>query len=155
MLIATEDDLEALLSLEKACFTSDQLSRHAFSRLLNRTGARIYIEKKGDQIIASAVLLFRKNSKCARLYSFAVSPLLQQKGLGKIFLSQIEAELAKICEEIRLEVRTDNNKAISFYQKFGYVTFAKQENFYEDGETAFKMKKNIRCKVKQNEIEKA
>ena len=44
-------------------------------------------------------------------------------------------------KNIELEVKTDNNKAIKFYQKHGFKIIGKLTKFYQNEEDAYTMKK--------------
>jgi ribosomal-protein-alanine N-acetyltransferase len=64
--------------------------------------------------------------------------------LGKRLLGAAEAEAGmKGCERLRLEVRADNRKAQTLYQKNGYHRVGIIEEYYEDGEAAWRYEKAL------------
>jgi hypothetical protein len=67
---AERDDLAELVALEHSVFTTDRFSRRSLQRLLPAT---LVAEHEG-QLIGSAIVLFRRRSTIARLYSLAVAP---------------------------------------------------------------------------------
>lgn len=137
-------DLTALTQLEMLCFTTDRLSVKQFKYFIQSPTAAVIIAKVDEQVVAAAVILFRKNSKLARLYSIAVHPEFQQRGIAQQLYHAIENETQKKgYQEIRLEVRKDNVSAIRFYEKNAYQAFGEYEQFYEDKADALRMKKTL------------
>ena len=141
---ATLIDLENLLSLEHSCFIDDRISRGEFRALLKKTTADILIAESANQLIAAAVLYYRKHSTIARLYSFAVHPTHRRTGIASALNSFMENEIkSRNANQLILEVRQDNISAINFYLKTGYKQFGTYPKFYEDGTDAFRMKKDL------------
>lgn len=60
----------------------------------------------------------------AELYSIAVSPLMQNSGIGKLLLNELESQLKqRKCNKLTLTTDYDNNnKTLQFYEKMGYNT---------------------------------
>lgn len=137
-------DLNQLVELENHCFTEDRMQRQHFRALLNKTSADIYIAESNQQIIGAAIVLFRKNSTQARIYSLAVHPTHRRSGVAERLCTALEKNAIKRgCETIVLEVRKQNLPAIHFYQKNHYEIFATYVKFYEDGMDALRMKKYL------------
>lgn len=135
-------DIPALVKLEQNCFTTDRLSCIQFRRFITKQSAVVLAVKKKNKLIGSAVLLFRKNSSIARLYSIAIHPDCQGLGIAQLLYQQLEKQAIKRqVTEIRLEVRTDNSRAIQFYTKHGFIFFGEYQHFYEDAADALRMKK--------------
>lgn len=140
--IAHSSDIGDLIKLEEICFVTDRLSAKQFQRFISSSTALVVVAKHAHTIIACAVVLFRKNSAIARLYSLAVDPQFQRQGIARSFNEFIEHRIRKHrCTEIRLEVRHDNQRAIHFYQQNGYLSLDVYKNFYEDGADAVRMRK--------------
>jgi ribosomal-protein-alanine N-acetyltransferase len=135
-------DLNSLVAFENASFSSDRMSRSSFLHALTHTTSKIIIAELNGEVIGSAAIFFRKNSKRARLYSIAVHPDYQGKGVSNALYATIEQLIIKHqCNELRLEVRIDNPRAIQFYKKHSYEIFGTIHQFYEDGTDALRMKK--------------
>src|SRR5437773_1682815 len=119
--VAELDHIEDLLELEKICFSTNRLSKKQMRYLINASSADVLVVKKQNSIIAYAIILYRKNSKFARLYSIAVNPNFQRLGIAKRILECVEQHVKKRHRiEIRLEVNKNNQRALHFYQKHGY-----------------------------------
>ena len=140
--------IPALVALEEACFTTDRLRPRHFKHLIQSESAQVYVYFKHGNITASAVILFRKNSKAARLYSIAVDPMHRGEGIAKKLYLKLESYLLKHgFKEFRLEVRIDNHPAISFYQKSGFEIIERLPDYYEDGTEALRMRKHLNSKL--------
>lgn len=141
---ATIHDIGALVKLEDDCFQGDKLSTQHFRYLLTKANSHIWVYRHYHQIIAAAIILLRKNSAKARLYSFAVHPDYQGKGIAAALLTRVEQDSAKNnYHAIILEVREDNLAAIRFYQKHGYQAFGRYSSYYEDNRDAIRMQKRL------------
>ena len=67
----------------------------------------------------------------AHLLSIAVIKTQQSKGMGSLLLkSMISQCKAMGINQVFLEVRISNKKAIAFYQKYGFKKDAIRENYY-------------------------
>ncbi len=141
---ATPADLEALLALENNSFTSDRLSRRSLRHLLRGKHSACLVAQDEEQLSGYILLLFRRGSSLARIYSLAVSPRCRGQGVGKQLLIAAEQVAAEHrCLFIRLEVRADNPQARELYRAQGYRKFAEEADYYEDGETALRLEKSL------------
>jgi ribosomal protein S18 acetylase RimI-like enzyme len=141
---ATRADLAALHRLEQAEFTGDRLSWRSLRRLLSSPGASIMAAVAADRIVGYAMVLFRKGSGIARLYSLVRASDHKGHGLGAILLLAAEQEAAaRGASEMRLEVRPDNAAARRLYEHHGYVVSARTADYYEDHSDALRMRKPL------------
>ncbi|MBL0162276.1 MAG: GNAT family N-acetyltransferase [Xanthomonadales bacterium] len=130
-------DLDDLIALENASFSSDRLSPRQWKHHLGSDRASILLVERQGRTGAAAVLFFRKGSPLARLYSLAVAAELRGRGIGEVLLEACEGEAAGCgCTQMRLEVRSDNLAAQRLYARRGYRLFASRPGYYEDGATA-------------------
>ena len=76
-------------------------------------------------------LIFSPIKPEAHLLSIAVIETQQYKGIGSLLLkSMISQCKAMAINQVFLEVRASNEKAIGFYQKYGFKKDAIRENYY-------------------------
>ena len=138
------DDLDALMALEQRVFATDQLSRQSMRRLLVSRTAEVLVAEQGGRLVGTAVVLFRRRSAVARLYSIAVAPPMRGHGVGTTLLEAAEA-CARYhgCNAMRLEVNQSNAAAISRYRKSGYRQFGLHGAYYEDGGDALRFEKRL------------
>jgi len=135
-------DLDALVALERASFTTDHLSRRQYRHHLRSAGARVLVATDGTSLLGKAVVFFRRGSANARLYSIAVARAARGRGLGGTLLAAAErAARRRGSARLRLEVRRDNSAAIGLYEKLGYRRFGVYRHFYEDGADAWRYEK--------------
>ncbi len=142
--IASTSDIDQLVRLEESNFEEYRLSPRNFRHLIKAPTALVAVTKQADKVIAGAIMLFRKNSTKARLYSISVDPNFQQRGVAHLLCQFLEKNSLKHhCTEIRLEVKQNNMRAINFYRKNGYEVFAKYKSYYKDGQDALRMQKTL------------
>ncbi|MER8698358.1 GNAT family N-acetyltransferase/peptidase C39 family protein [Mesorhizobium sp. M1273] len=142
---ARASDVDDLAAIEKAVFSSDRISRRSFRQLIERDTAELLVGENDGHVAGYAVVLFRKGSGDARLYSIAVGPFFGGRGVGRLLLEQAEAaafEHGRMM--LRLEVREDNPRAIQIYEQSGYRKIGREPGYYEDGATALRYEKTLR-----------
>ena len=101
-------------------------------------------ERQGDTLAGYALVLLRKGSGVARLYSIAVAPEAGRRGVGVQLLAAAEqAALAHGRAALRLEVHEKNAAAIARYQKSGYRMFGSHDEYYGDGGNALRLEKQL------------
>jgi ribosomal protein S18 acetylase RimI-like enzyme len=142
---ATPADLAALVALEQRAFAGDRLSRAQYRRHLASASATVFAaDSPGEGLLGSALVFFRKSSTLARLYSIATAPSARGRGIGATLLVAAEREAARRgCRSLRLEVRMDNDAAISLYERSGYRRIGRYAGYYEDGADAWRYEKEL------------
>lgn len=137
---ATLGDVQALAALEQQIFSGDRLSTRQFRHHARATGSDLLLATEGSVVLGYALLLARRGSRLARLYSIAVAPDARGLGLGARLLAAAEdAARSRGRSELRLEVRIDNGAAIALYAAHGYQVFGRHQGYYEDGCDALRM----------------
>lgn len=139
-------DLNDLVTLERVVFDSDRISRAQFRRYLKSDSARVLVASAGRRrFVGAAIVFFRKSSRVARLYSIASLPQARGKSVGTVLIEAAEAAARQQhCLTLRLEVRTDNAKAMKLYERLGYHRCSTlKKGFYEDGSAAFVYEKGL------------
>ncbi len=143
---ARSADLGALLDLEQASFDGDRLSPRQYRHHLQSASARLLIVEDGPRLVGSAVLLFRRGTRVARLYSLAVDPVMRGRGVGRRLLAAAEhAARARDCTRIRLEVRADNRAAQSLYESADFRRCGQRTGYYADGADAWLYQKTLQA----------
>lgn len=135
-------DLDRLVQVEQRCFQSDRLSRRSFRHFLTRGKASVLVFDDAGEIAGYALTLFHAGTVLARLYSFAVLPEKQGKGIGRALLEATEREAReRRSVAIRLEIRRDNERAKTLYQAARYRELETLDDYYEDHESGIRMQK--------------
>lgn len=142
---ARASDVDDLAAIENAVFQGDRISRRSFRKLIERDTAETFVAESGARIAGYAVVLFRKGSGVARLYSIAVAPEFGGSGIGRLLLQKAE-DIAFDHDRmmLRLEVREDNGRAVSIYERSGYRRIGREAGYYEDGMAALRYEKTLR-----------
>lgn len=136
-------DLSALLALENE-FPGDRLSLRSWRRLLHSPSAWIAVVEGGGHLLGNGVLLFRRGSRWARLYSMVVAPKARGRGLAQHLLLALEAESQQRgALGLRLEVRADNEAARRLYARRGYREIQPLPGYYEDGADGFRYERRF------------
>ena len=130
---ATVADLPALLVLE-AQFPGDRMSRRQFLHHLGNPRARLRVVLVDGLVKGYHLVLRRRFSRWARLYSIAVAHTARGAGLGRRLLADAE-RLARRggARGLRLEVRQDNAAAVALYASAGYRRVKVLRRYYDDG----------------------
>lgn len=122
-----QEDFPEILEIEKECFGKDAYSEEVFS----------YFAKQGELLVAEEkqVLGYILYSFKGTIFSIAVKPEFQNKKIGSLLLSQALKNLDKRCSRVWLQTRERNEKAIKFFEKFGFRAVGKLRRYYknEDG----------------------
>jgi ribosomal-protein-alanine N-acetyltransferase len=129
---ATVSDISKLFALEKELFTSENfpLSRASFAYHVKNNLIQL-AELDGNIVGYALALVKRKNAK---LYSIGVSQIYRGKKIAYKLLEVIIAQLLSMdFKQILLEVRTDNENAITLYKNFGFKIKKTVKAFYLDG----------------------
>lgn len=80
----------------------------------------------------------------ATINKIAIKKEYQKRGIGLILLEDTLSRIQSAeVNTITLEVRVSNFKAISLYQKVGFKTCVVKKNYYDDGEDAYYMIKEL------------
>ena len=141
----TTSDLKALVALENTCFSNDKLSARSLKRWLGAKHGILLVAEQNAQLCGYGLVWCHKGTRLARLYSLAVLPTMQGKGIAKKLLSALEkatSERGRIY--LRLEVAVNNDSAIGLYKSVGYRVFGQYSDYYDDHSDALRMQKNIR-----------
>jgi hypothetical protein len=94
--------------------------------------------------VGYTLVLYRTGTSLARVYSIAVIPEQQGKGIARRLMDAAEqAGRERFCAFMRLEVNVNNAPAIHLYKKLGYRHIGMIENYYDDGSDALRMEKRI------------
>ena len=94
-------------------------------------GHKGLICKKDNLMIG--FIIFSPISPEAHILSISVRNEMQSKGIGTMLLkSMLDQCKVMNYKKIFLEVRVSNEKAINFYEKFGFSKDAIRNNYYTD-----------------------
>ncbi|SKA07935.1 GNAT family N-acetyltransferase/peptidase C39 family protein [Consotaella salsifontis] len=144
---ASQDDVDHLVELESEAFDADRITRRSFRNLIQSKSAvvTLAVDPDTDALLGYAALLIRASTALARLYSIAVARRAAGRGVGRALLSGMEREaFGRDRIALRLEVREDNQPAISLYRSEGYRPIGRYLDYYADHSPALRFEKTLR-----------
>lgn len=98
------------------------------SRMLE-TGYYFGIRHSANLVSVAGVHVYSPQYKVAALGNITTHPLFRGQGLAKITVAKLCQALLEKVEQIGLNVKADNNSAISCYEKLGFERIATYEEF--------------------------
>lgn len=141
---ATLGDVDALVTLERASFATDRLTRRSFRHLLTQGHAATTVAVARDGMLGYVTTLFSRGTSMARIYSIAVASGARGRGLGRRLVERAEeAARDQGCREVRLEVREDNAASLALFRGLGYAPFGTLSDYYEDHADAIRLAKSL------------
>jgi ribosomal-protein-alanine N-acetyltransferase len=139
-------DLSQVERIEKASFDDPYTAIIFWSLFLDpKVCFRVAINKDKVLVGYSIIKLeTSKSTKQSHLVSIAIAQKFRRKGYGKTILRD-SINLAKDKQSPRmiLEVRADNESAISLYRKLGFVQESVIPSYYGNGEDALSFSLNL------------
>lgn len=132
-------DLNALNSLERACFGADAWPFLDLIAVLTFPDVvRLKVVEDGE-MIAFAAGDPRPSEGFSWIATIGVAPEHRRRGIGRELLRACEGRLTT--PRLRLSVRTSNAAAIHLYESEGYVRLHVWQDYYRDREAALVMEK--------------
>jgi len=131
---ASEADLPLLMEIERKTFQSDQFSEALYLSFIVQPDTEVYLYRTGGSARGSLVLKFAEDDTLCQVISIAVPPEYQGQGLGKeLMLFTEERALEKKRDQIQLEVRSNNMRAMELYESLQYMEHKILRDFYGPG----------------------
>lgn len=141
---AVPGDTEELIRLEHLCFQTDRLSRRSFQRWLRHEDCVFLVSDAGEGLAGYILVIRRRGTRLARIYSLAVDPALRGRGTARSLVEEAErCARSRGAIYMRLEVAESNRAAIALYRKLGYESFGCYQDYYDDHANAVRMEKCI------------
>jgi ribosomal-protein-alanine N-acetyltransferase len=113
-------------------------------RLIGNPRAVALVAAQRERLLGWAVGLSRRTPRGqhGRLYGVAVDPSARGLGLGRALTERVLAALrGKGCRRLALEVRLDNEVAISLYESLGFEADETITDYYAPGVHALRMRR--------------
>ena len=136
------DDLKRIVELEKDLFLSPWNEEDFIHELKENPMAGYYILEKENQIIGYIGLWFLGDP--CQITTIATDRHFQGQGCASQLMEYaLEKSEELHYQNVNLEVRVSNVKAIALYQKFGFKNVAVRKRYYSNGEDAYLMIKEL------------
>lgn len=142
---ATTRDVPELERIENAAFATDRLTAQSLRNFIKSDTASTHVaEGTPGQLLGFCIVLFRRGTVVARLYSMAVDHGARGRGVAQALMRAMEVDATEHgALFLRLEVRHDNAAAIRLYESFGYKPFGRHLQYYEDNADALRFEKSL------------
>ncbi len=145
---ALNEDIDFILKSEIDCFAEHRRSnRRSIANSIKSVNQAVYIAEittsnASKQAVGVAIAFLYKRS--LRIYSLAVSPQYRHLGAGEALLQALLSLSEQLGHNrVTLEADTANNLLINWYRKFGFEISQHLQDYYREGESAYRMlKKN-------------
>ena len=139
---ATWRDVRALVQLDRRCFKPiDAYAWYEFLDLCVRPGLITLKAIQNDRIVGFIAGDPRRQEGHTIIITIAVDPDYQRRGIGERLMREVEARSA--LPRLQLMVRKSNLPALHLYRKLNYAIVETWPRYYEDGEDAYVMEKNL------------
>jgi ribosomal-protein-alanine N-acetyltransferase len=139
---ATAEDIAAVHSLERICFTDAWSEGMLLSSLTDGVDFTLLLD--GETLIGYSIVDRRVQGE-AELHNVAIIPEYRGKGLSSLLMDKMISDCAENgVSVIFLEVRENNAPAINLYKKYGFTAIDKRKNYYKNPtEDAWVMMKSL------------
>ncbi len=129
-------DLARLVAIERASFGKDAWPPELFLDYWRASPELFFIARNGRKIAGYSIT--RTDWRGAELESIAVDPPYRGRGVAEALLQTTIALLH--ARTLRLMVSTENEPALRFYARFGFIRVRKVKRYYGPGRDAWRMR---------------
>jgi len=141
--VAVPADADAILALERACFTIPWNEQSIRSDLTSNAAAHYWVAEQGG-LVVGYVGLWRILDE-GQIMDVAVLPTYRRRGIARRLLqSLLDDCVAAGVDRLLLEVRSKNVGAITLYEGLGFVREGLRKGYYpDDGDSAVLMGRDV------------
>ena len=133
---ANHSDINSIFGIEKDVFKEENWSHNMIHNSISDIATTTYVIEELENIVAYCMVKITDNE--FEIINFAVAPLFQRKGRGKLILESFLKQIP-INSSVFLEVKKSNAAAINLYNSTGFQIINIRYNYYKDGSDAFVM----------------
>jgi ribosomal-protein-alanine N-acetyltransferase len=138
----TGDDLDAVMAIEEASYTTPWKVHHFRDEMAARFSLPFVADEEGRVVgYVCLMSLFEE----AQILNVAVSPDQRGRGIARMMLEEAFRQAReKGAEIMALEVRASNHAALSLYTQLGFKRVGVRNGYYDGCEDAILMEKPIK-----------
>lgn len=150
---ATEDDLDAIMQLERRSFPSDAWSEETMRTEIASEHGHYLVDAEDDRIIGYGGVRALEGSSDSDIQTIALDAEFRGQGRGRALLRALIAQaVARRARELFLEVRADNPVAEGLYLSEGFAELGRRPRYYQpDDVDAVVMRLDLREWAARNE----
>jgi ribosomal-protein-alanine N-acetyltransferase len=137
-------DFESIWEIDQACFPPGiAYSRAELRAFLSRQTAEAIVAERDGRVVGF-VLGWRGRGPAGQVVTLDVTEGERRRGLGGRLLAELERRLSLAgAARVRLETAVSNRTAIVFYERLGYRTVERLDDYYGPGLDAWTMEKAL------------
>lgn len=136
------ESLDKILELEKSSFPKDAYSAQKFRNLYAKYPEDFLIARISEDI-GGYIIAYRVGNT-VEIDSIAVGKKYRRMGIGKTMLESALEKFEKSgVKKASLEVRTENEEALSFYEKLGFSIKKTVNDYFGENEDAYLMERRL------------
>jgi ribosomal-protein-alanine N-acetyltransferase len=137
-----EQDLSSVLDLEYKCFP-DPYPLTLLHRLHSMHRETFLVAESNGRVVGYVIGAIRWRNT-GHVLAIGVEPGARRQGIGAALMEEVMRKFQlKGVRLVRLEVRKSNLQAQNFYRKLGFIERFEVPFYYEDGESAITMERNL------------
>ncbi|NPB02079.1 MAG: ribosomal protein S18-alanine N-acetyltransferase [Methanopyri archaeon] len=142
---AKKSDLPRITEIEELAFPKSPYPTYVFLWNLSCNPEGFLVAERCGEVAGYIIFETRPLSGEGHIVSIAVHPDHRRVGVGTVLMAEAERRIAEAgYDVVRLEVRESNFGARRFYERLGYRPERRVPRYYDDGETAIVMVKELR-----------
>jgi len=146
-------DLDEIMLIENAVFSHPWSRANFDDSLSNRDNAWVARSAQGELLAYFVQMAVVDES---HLLTVAVKASAQHQGLGRLMLDLVAQQAALMqMQSILLEVRSSNQRALTLYQRYGFVQIGVRKNYYQldsqQREDALVLRYTLHCEAPVSE----
>ncbi|UCE92089.1 MAG: GNAT family N-acetyltransferase [Methanobacteriota archaeon] len=150
---ASLGDMPGIMRIEDLCFGRRRFSPQLVQSMLLRDDCLVLVTVDAEVVVGAAMCTFSRFQETGRIASIAVLAEHRGRGIGRSLLKASESELRdRGASRFTLEVSVDNAAAIDMYRSNGYSVGSIIADYYEKGESALYMEKDLTMRGKRTSV---
>ncbi|MFM6927968.1 MAG: GNAT family N-acetyltransferase [Bdellovibrio sp.] len=139
---AVESDLEFISSTEVVCWNEQGASKEDFYNLLQENSSSVFLDVLETEGVLRGFVgyLYDPDGNYVDIWNLAIAPEYRRSGYGFALIKHLQSKALSLkVHEICLKVSEQNTSAIKLYEKLGFETVERIENYYSAAEAAFRL----------------
>jgi ribosomal-protein-alanine N-acetyltransferase len=135
-------DLNRIMEIELASFGDEAYDRNLFAEFFRKCGELFLVAEHDREVQGYMVTCIRGEQ--AELVSVAVDRAARRMGAASALMESTLRRLRRRgIARIGLMVRTTNDQARAFYERYGFEKVRRVPRYYEDGGDGWRMAKGL------------
>lgn len=136
---AVTEDLSQISEIEREANPTPWSDSNLESEIEGKNEFWVLTDDETDEKVYGFII-FSTSGLEAHVLEIAISIPNRRQGIGRFMLQRmISFALKQGSESIYLEVRSENEAAVAFYQALGFVIIHRKPKYYSDGADGFSM----------------